>query len=52
MATKQLSEAASLMGKRSYQARLRRFGIARIRAIARHNGKLGGRPSKRKVGEQ
>lgn len=52
MSKKQLSEAASLLGKRSYQARLRKFGIERIRAIARGNGKLGGRPPKRKDGER
>ena len=52
MAKKQLSAAASLLGKRSYQARLRRFGIERVREIARENGKLGGRPPKRKVGGQ
>jgi hypothetical protein len=50
MAKKRLSEAASLLGKRSYQARLRRFGIERVREIARENGKLGGRP--RKAGGQ
>ena len=44
MGNKQLSRAASLLGKRSYQARLRRFGIERIREIARENGKEGGRP--------
>jgi hypothetical protein len=44
MAKNRLSEAASLMGKRSYEARLKRFGIARLRQIARENGKLGGRP--------
>lgn len=48
MAKKRLSEAASLLGKRSYQARLHRLGIERLRAIARENGKLGGRPPKRK----
>jgi hypothetical protein len=32
------------MGRRSYRARLRRFGIERIREIARENGKKGGRP--------
>ena len=37
-------EAASLMGKRSYAARVKRFGIERIREIARENGKKGGRP--------
>jgi hypothetical protein len=41
------SEAASLMGKRSYAARVERFGIERIRKIARENGKKGGRPSKK-----
>jgi len=44
------SEAASLMGKRSYRARLGRLGIERIREIARQNGKKGGRPPKK--GEQ
>lgn len=41
------SEAASVMGKRSYRTRLERFGIKRIREIARENGKLGGRPPKK-----
>jgi len=43
-----VSMAASLMGQRSYRARLRRFGIDRIRQIARENGKKGGRPPGRK----
>jgi hypothetical protein len=38
------SEAASLMGKRSYKARVERLGIERLQEIARENGKLGGRP--------
>jgi len=42
-----LSEAGSLLGRRSYQARLSKFGIERLRTIARENGKLGGRPRKR-----
>jgi hypothetical protein len=42
-----LSGAASLMGKRSYQARLKRLGLARLGEIARENGKLGGRPSQK-----
>jgi len=46
----QTSEAASLLGKRSYRARLERFGIERIREIARQNGKLGGRPPKKEKG--
>lgn len=41
------SMAASLMGKLSYRARLQRFGIERIREIARDNGKKGGRPPKK-----
>ena len=38
------SKAASLMGKRSYKARVERLGIERLQEIARENGKLGGRP--------
>jgi hypothetical protein len=41
-----ISEAASLMGKRSYRARVERLGIDRIQTIARENGKKGGRPKK------
>ena len=51
MGSKRFSEAASLLGKRSYRARLRRFGIERIRQIARENGKKGGRPPKEKAGK-
>jgi hypothetical protein len=47
MAKNKTSEAASLMGKRSYAARLKRLGIERIREIARENGKKGGRPPKK-----
>jgi hypothetical protein len=47
MARKRISEAASLLGKRSYAARLERLGIERIREIARENGKKGGRPPKK-----
>jgi hypothetical protein len=46
-----LSDAASAMGKRSYQARVKKFGIERIRQIARENGKKGGRPRKQTKGE-
>jgi hypothetical protein len=52
MGKSSVREAASLLGKRSYQARLQRLGIERLRAIARENGKLGGRPPKRKDGGQ
>jgi hypothetical protein len=38
------SEAASWLGKRSYKARLERFGLERLQEIARENGKKGGRP--------
>jgi len=48
MSKKGVSEAASLMGKRSYAARLERLGIERIREIARKNGKKGGRPKEGK----
>jgi hypothetical protein len=49
MSTKtDVSEAARLMGRQSYRARLERFGIERLRRIARENGKLGGRPPKKK----
>jgi hypothetical protein len=47
MGKSKASEAASLMGKRSYRARLERLGIERIREIARQNGKKGGRPPKK-----
>jgi hypothetical protein len=46
MGKRAVSEAASLMGKRSYAARVERMGIERIREIARENGKKGGRPKK------
>ena len=47
MSKSKASQAASVLGKRSYVARLERFGIRRIQAIARENGKLGGRPPKK-----
>jgi hypothetical protein len=36
----------SWLGRRSYAARVERFGIERIREIARENGKKGGRRRK------
>jgi hypothetical protein len=45
------SEAASLLGRRSYAARLKKFGIQRLRDIARENGRKGGRPPKREDGK-
>ena len=44
----QIAEVMSWMGKRSYAARLERLGIERLQAIARENGKEGGRPPKKK----
>jgi galactokinase/mevalonate kinase-like predicted kinase len=40
----ELRQFTSWLGKRSYEARLQRFGIERLQQIARENGKLGGRP--------
>ena len=51
MGKNRLSEAASLMGKRSYKARLDKFGLKRLQEIARENGKLGGRPPKKGVSQ-
>ena len=48
MKQSQIAEVMSWMGKRSYSARVERFGIERIREIARENGKRGGRPRKEK----
>jgi hypothetical protein len=43
----ELKTFTSWLGKRSYVVRLERLGIERIRAIARENGKKGGRPPKK-----
>jgi len=40
----EVREFTSWLGKRSYKARLERFGIERLQEIARENGKHGGRP--------
>lgn len=50
MTKSELGKLTSWLGKRSYQARLQRFGIERIREIARENGKKGGRPRKSQSG--
>jgi hypothetical protein len=49
MTKTELREFTSWLGKRSYKARLERFGIKRLQEIARENGKHGGRP---KVGKK
>ena len=43
----EIRKFTSWLGKRSYAARVDRFGIERIREIARENGKKGGRPPKK-----
>jgi hypothetical protein len=40
----EIRQFTSWLGKRSYKARLERFGLERLQEIARENGKLGGRP--------
>jgi hypothetical protein len=42
---------ARWLGQRSYEARLERLGLRRIQAIARENGKKGGRPPKQREGK-
>ena len=46
MNTRELKQFTSWLGRRSYEVRVRRLGIERIREIARKNGKKGGRPRK------
>jgi hypothetical protein len=47
MSPNEIRKFTSWLGKRSYRARVERLGIERIRAIARENGKLGGRPPRK-----
>lgn len=42
------SAFARWLGQRSYEVRLERLGLRRIQAIARKNGKNGGRPPKKR----
>jgi hypothetical protein len=44
MKNSEIRAFTSWLGKRSYKARVERFGIERIQEIARENGKMGGRP--------
>jgi hypothetical protein len=44
MRQSEMKQFTSWLGKRSYKARLERFGLERLQEIARENGKLGGRP--------
>lgn len=50
MTQTELTRFTSWLGKRSYEARVQRLGIERIREIARENGKKGGRPPSKKRG--
>jgi hypothetical protein len=52
MKTDDIRQFTSWLGKRSYSARLKRFGIERIREIARENGKKGGRPRAKQRGRR
>jgi len=47
MRSEQIRQFTSWLGKRSYRARVKKFGIKRIQEIARENGKKGGRPPKK-----
>ncbi len=49
MDKKTISEAAATMARKGYRVRLERYGLERIREIARENGKKGGRPRKAKM---
>ena len=40
-----VQQFTSWLGKRSYKARLERFGLEHLQEIARENGKKGGRPT-------
>jgi hypothetical protein len=47
MRQSEIKQFTSWLGKRSYKARLERFGLERLQEIARENGKKGGRPKGR-----
>ena len=44
MTKAEIQKFTSWLGQRSYETRLARFGIERLRELARENGKKGGRP--------
>lgn len=44
MTKTEIKAFTSWLGKRSYRARVERFGLERLQEIARENGKKGGRP--------
>jgi hypothetical protein len=47
MNNEEIKRFTSWLGQRSYVVRLEKFGIERLREIARENGKKGGRPPKK-----
>lgn len=47
MTQTEVQRFTSWLGRRSYKARLERFGIEKLREIARENGRKGGRPPKK-----
>jgi len=49
MKQSEIKQFTSWLGKRSYKARLERFGLERLQEIARENGKKGGRPKGKKT---
>ena len=44
MTSEEIQRYTSWLGKRSYKARLERFGLEHLQQIARENGNKGGRP--------
>ena len=48
MTKTELRRFTSWLGKLSYKARLEKLGLERLQAIARENGKKGGRPRKKR----
>ncbi len=44
MKKSEIQRFTSWLGKKSYRARVERFGLERLQEIARENGKKGGRP--------
>jgi hypothetical protein len=52
MTKTEILKFTSWLGKRSYKARLEKFGLARLQEIARENGKKGGRPPKSERGKE
>lgn len=52
MTNEQVRKFTSWLGRRSYEVRVKRLGINRIREIARVNGRKGGRPRSKRMDKQ